>query len=304
MSNIRYGLRILNGTIYERLMQSSAFYGVLDFYGDYISSAYSLKKLSNNYTGSCIRVRRSSDNSELDIGFVGYDLDTSTLLSFCGAGSGFITTWYDQSGNSYNVASGTLTAQPRIVLTGSLETVNGNPAVLYDGIDDVLLTVNPSANAITTGKLYGFSVASILALNSCLYGKNTSSVVSNRYTLGYGTSAAFGGSGTGIKSSVVDSGNIPSSSTSTVVGDFSGQKLYSQALHTTNDLYVNLNMRNSTSMTNSLGGGSHMFAIGRAGSNTTLRMTGHIQEVLIFNGDKSSELTSIQNFIMNIYGIS
>jgi hypothetical protein len=35
-------------------------------------------------------------NKTLDL--LGNDLDTASLLTFCGAGNGFVTTWYDQSG--------------------------------------------------------------------------------------------------------------------------------------------------------------------------------------------------------------
>ena len=42
--------------------------------------------------GSAVRVRRSSDNSETDIGFtVNGNLDTAALLTFVGAGNGFVT---------------------------------------------------------------------------------------------------------------------------------------------------------------------------------------------------------------------
>ena len=46
--------------------------------------AYSLRKLRTAYTGSAIRVRRSVDNAEQDIAFVGNDLDTTTMLDFVG----------------------------------------------------------------------------------------------------------------------------------------------------------------------------------------------------------------------------
>lgn len=46
--------------------------------------AYSLRKLRTAYTGSAIRVRRSVDNAEQDIGFSGNDLDTQTMLDFVG----------------------------------------------------------------------------------------------------------------------------------------------------------------------------------------------------------------------------
>ena len=41
---------------------------LLDQYGANITAAYSLRKLRTAYTGSAIRIRRFSDNSEQDIG--------------------------------------------------------------------------------------------------------------------------------------------------------------------------------------------------------------------------------------------
>lgn len=46
--------------------------------------AYSLRKLRTAYSGSAIRVRRSSDNTEQDIAFSGNDLDTTSMLDFVG----------------------------------------------------------------------------------------------------------------------------------------------------------------------------------------------------------------------------
>lgn len=100
--------------------------------------AYSLRKLRTAYSGNCIRVRRSSDNTEQDFGFVNNVLDTASLLTFCGAGNGFITTWYDQSGSLKDTVQATATAQPRIVNAGSLDTVNGKVAILGDGSNDTL----------------------------------------------------------------------------------------------------------------------------------------------------------------------
>jgi len=52
---------------------------LLDLYGG-AAAAYSVRKLSSTATLS-MRVRRSSDNAEQDIGFVGEDLDTASLLT-------------------------------------------------------------------------------------------------------------------------------------------------------------------------------------------------------------------------------
>lgn len=93
---------------------------------------YSLRKISSTYTGSCIRVRRLADNVEQDIGFSGYELDTTSLTAFIGGDTGFVTTWYNQSpitSGSDNANNSTAIYQPIIINRGALHTVNGKPAI-------------------------------------------------------------------------------------------------------------------------------------------------------------------------------
>ena len=111
------------------------------------AAAYSLRQLSTTYEGPAIRVRRSSDNAEQDIGFTSGGLDTTTLTSFCGSGDGFVTTWYDQSGNSNNAAQTTAANQPQIVSSGAIITDNGKPALLLDGSNDKFIT-NSDINSL------------------------------------------------------------------------------------------------------------------------------------------------------------
>ena len=114
------------------------------------AAAYSLRKLRNAYTGNAIRVRRSSDNAEADIGFASNgDLDTAALLAHVGSGNGFVTTWYDQSGNARNATQATAANQPQIVSNGAIETQNGKPALRFDGVNDFFVMTSPinSANA-------------------------------------------------------------------------------------------------------------------------------------------------------------
>jgi hypothetical protein len=107
-----------------------SFTGLLDLYPN-AAVAYSLRRLRSGYTGNAIRVRRSSDNAEQDIGFVSNVLDTASLLSFVGAGDGFVTTWYDQSGLGLDATQTTAGVQPEIVTLGALWTQNGKPAVRF-----------------------------------------------------------------------------------------------------------------------------------------------------------------------------
>lgn len=108
---------------------------LLDLYPG-AAAAYSVRKLRNAYTGSAIRVRRSSDNAEQNIGFVAGNLDTSALTTFCSATDGFVTTWYDQSGNARNATQTTAVNQPKIVSSGTVLTINGKPRMDFDGSND------------------------------------------------------------------------------------------------------------------------------------------------------------------------
>ena len=102
---------------------------ILDQLGIIAAGAYSLRRVRLAAPLAC-RVRRSSDNAELNIGFTASgDLDTAALLAHVGSGNGFVTTWYDQSGNGRNAAQATANLQPQIVSNGAIETQNGRATV-------------------------------------------------------------------------------------------------------------------------------------------------------------------------------
>jgi len=132
MFGVSLGIRVGNASI------SAGSPLLLDLYSS-AAAAYSVRKLRTAYSDSAIRVRRSSDNTEQNIGFTALgNLDTTELTTFCGAGNGFITTWYDQSGNANNSIQTTAANQPQIVNAGSIILQNGKPSVQFDGINDVL----------------------------------------------------------------------------------------------------------------------------------------------------------------------
>jgi hypothetical protein len=120
---------------------------LLDTYSG-ASAAYSLRKLRSAYTGYAIRVRRSSDNTTLDVGFdANGNLDTTSILSFVGTGNGFVSIWYDQSGLLRHSTQVTSANQPNIVNAGVLRTINGKPSIYFSGSQ--LLTTTD--NVLSTG---------------------------------------------------------------------------------------------------------------------------------------------------------
>ena len=107
------------------------------------SAAYSMRKLRTSYSGSCIRVRRSSDNAEQNIGFVNNYIDTTTLKTFCSGTNGFVTTWYDQSDSAKNATQTSASLQPRVILSGALQYFNNRPAVNFIAASLTHLLYNP-----------------------------------------------------------------------------------------------------------------------------------------------------------------
>lgn len=255
---------------------------LLDTYSG-ASVAYSLRKLSSTYSGSAIRVRRSSDNTEQDIGFTGNELDTTSLTSFVGANDGYVTTWYDQSGNTNDATMATAVNQPRIVSSGSVDVVNGKSAILGDGTNDSLRysglsLTNPITNFMVIDKVG----------NTGRFGLFTSA---------QSLAGAFLLETTGIKA-------YQNGSTYTPIYANNDQSLISFKSATTGtdwDLYGN-----GSQVTNS--GENIGTAIGSVISlfdrpNNTSRSNMYMQEYIVYNSDKFSDRADIESNINTYYSI-
>ncbi len=104
-----------------------------------VAVCYSVRRIVDKYSGYCLQVRRSSDNTTQDIGFTANgDLDTTALKSFVGSGNGYVTIWYDQSGYGRNATQSTTTAQPTIVNSGTVQRSNGQPSILFNGTSQTM----------------------------------------------------------------------------------------------------------------------------------------------------------------------
>jgi len=121
-----------------------AFVGALDAFTADLAVATSVeKRLLTSYVGPLIRVRRSSDNTETDIGALPSGLrDDASLLAFAGVGSAYVVTLYDQSGNELNATQSTAAVQPRIVNAGTLDTAG----MLFSGTQALPIASSASTN--------------------------------------------------------------------------------------------------------------------------------------------------------------
>jgi len=144
-------------------------------------AAYALRKIKNTAI-KCIRVRRSSDNTEQDIGFTGSIIDAASLLAFVGAGIGHVVKWYDQSEFGNDAVQTTAASQLTIVESG----------VLLDGIK----------NPTNTSRLYA-----IPTLENTSFPQTQSTVLIcykkiTAWTAGYSDYATIWGTGGNNKKAI------------------------------------------------------------------------------------------------------
>jgi hypothetical protein len=251
--------------------------------------AYSLRKLRSDYSGSCIRVRRSSDNTEQNIGFVGNDLDTSTLLTFCGAGNGFITTWYDQSANANNSTQATAANQAQIVASGVVITDPNTSKVTSTWTSD-RYTFGTSISPFT--RYYSSTVFNRVA---------TSNVIAT-----IGNSANLGGANGQTPFLWLGAANntMRSYTPSTVVHDTSaltGAFLVTSLKDGSNvkKMYRNGSILPTTA-TEAAADGSLLDVFGQAGGNY---MIGRMSECIYWNSEQSANRTGIEENINTYWTI-
>lgn len=284
--------------ILARSASAPSFVGLLDTYSG-AAAAYSLRRLSSTYTGNLIRVRRSSDNAEQNIGYDSNNvLDTASLLSFVGAGNGFVTTWYDQSGNGLNSSMSTAISQPRIVNAGVLDVKNLKAGFRFDGSNDYLKRT--ALSALNSGNTYSiFSVAANDDTNTskdiiCTAALGTA----NRFNLFIDTRTSGGNYNIAIIQNTLSSSyvvSLPALDGST-----------NQRLQT-----VVVNGFNMAGWKNGIAGGTNTYA-GTYTNNTfdigtfinaSRFLKGYVQELVIYPSDQTTNRTGIESNINSFYTI-
>lgn len=258
-----------------------SFTGLLDDYPGAVA-AYSLRLLNSNYSGDAVIVRRASDNTTQSIGFIDGELDTGALNTFCSGTNGFVTTWFDQSGNGANAVNTTASGQPKIYdSVNGIELENNKPTIRWEvgqvqGLQATFSQVYAQPNTI-------ISVHNRVINNGYLFdGKDST----NRH-LQYSN----------LLSAPIDISNAYPSS------EMNKQNVLTALFNTTNsESYINTELQASGNTgTNSLGG----LTIGNRFnlSNTNDTLQGTIQEITIYPTNETSNRAGIETNINNHYSI-
>jgi hypothetical protein len=256
---------------------------LLDDYGTDVRVAYSFRKLSSTYSGSAIRVREGLFNSEADIGFdASGNLDEAALLSHCSSnGTGYIVKWYDQSGNGGDLEQTTALYQPQIVTGNAVIKSNGKPVTssAWSTATQYLQIKLPKSTYFpTTGTYYFFSVCN--ANSRCiLYRENQPT----KWQL------------------VAQQGN---SSTSTRSAHYSSDTYRKNGVAYTpvnrGQTYTDFSSQSLLTIDGNLDSATNAFWLGYGQSSFDMY---DMQELVIYEGDKSSIQSNIETAINTYYSI-
>ena len=260
------------------------------------TGAFSLRKLKSSYSGKAIQVRRASDNTTQDIGFVNNQLDTASLNTFCSGTDGFVTIWYNQSDTSNNAIQTTAANQPKIYdLSTGCETNSGKPSINFIGANDNWLEVTDTSFGNIGDVISNFSVSHLTTGTGNIY-----PTIIGKGIFADGTHQFFRFPDANKFTIRVDGTNH-----STGYDNFGATRLISNInTLSTVSIYADsvqiLSASNSQDLT---GTNTLKFYIGKNSQGSANNFRGFIQEIILFSNDQASNRTTIETDINANYSI-
>lgn len=269
------------------------------------AAAYSVRKLNSGYSGNCMRVRRASDDSEMDISFDGNGLvDTSSIASHCGSSDGFVVRWYGQDadgeGNGLNATQSTSSSQPKIYdgTSQAVLTENGLPALKWyaQGVH-MDSTTNETISAQST-----FMVFRMLT-SSGTYARMLTHSVNGAHDYNAGHTIGRNAGGAGMITSYAGFGDVTASSFSSTNNSrasyiISGTTL-TQEIQPLDEVSTNSSLTSTFSQD-----AITIRTIGGSSGFDQHRFVGSLQEIVIYNSDKTASKTDIDSNIDTYFSIT
>jgi len=291
---------------------------------DDVDCMFSLRKpeFTVEWTRAVLRLRRSSDN---DLKYIFFDnngkislnspiassslIPTATTLgTWVGSDDAFVTLWLaitpdNTVDGSKASGQGNSTRQPQFITSGVINTINGNPAVIFDGddnLDTIAVSALDSGNdqtilTVSTNSISNGGVATIFTTNNDGGGgvDNARIVMFNVRS----TDNRF-------INVVANDGGIVTPYVLTYINsqeDTGNQKLHTMAKNgfDINGYYNGVFQDSNTFTGTYLNNNASMGA--QVGDVTFL--TGSIQEIIIYPTDKTSNLNEINTNINDYYNI-
>lgn len=251
------------------------------------AAAYSLRQLRTGVT-NVVRVRRSSDNTEQD--FTAAQVSDGTLTTFCGAGDGFVRTWYDQSGNSFHAGTTDQAKQPKLVSNGSL-LLRG---ILFDAVDDSLDCggiILPSSSPLLLSAVFSHSTGTESNVREII--GQYAAGISGRTWLAVNSSLQVVFFSNATDSLSLPSAGLPTSDTLVTVDC---------ANTLTGSMYRNSSIA-STDTVSGLSRYQRNTAIGGGPGSGELTFDGYIKEIVVYTTNQSANRAAIEANINAHYSI-
>ena len=291
---------------------------LLDKVKEDAAAAYSLRKLRSKYNGPAARIRRESDNVEVDVYFDGngevslksrvanatettsgssqsdatFTLNTQTFGEFVGdaayvsggARSAFVVCWYDQSHNGNDATQNAAASQPKLYDSASgLVTDNGKPSIAFSN---------------TTGNMSGYTPANG-DISFFMAANNADTTASHAFgTQGWG-GTSNGNWFIGCQTSFRFYTHPGTSSVQATITQ--GQMFVGSAFQISGDKSI---FSDGSAGTTATGADTSWTGSGLISNTTSSRgFAGTISEIIIYESDQSSNRTKIETDINNHYSI-
>jgi len=248
-------------------------------------------KLRTDYNGNCIRVRRPSDDAQLDIGFVDNYIDTASLLTFAGAEDVFIVKRYDQSGNGNDTFVDAVDNQPKIVNAGVLVTEGGIAMGDWDGTNDYLATAAGLNFGTSARSIFTVQKADTIAV-SAIVNLASNSTVGGAWFVSpeVGVRAVAQG---WISSTPISTNNISLLSNIYIGGD----------IHSGNSMWIDGSSVTRTSGNDGAINTQNAVLSEGAQSSASNAFDGRKGTLIVYKSDQTANRTAIENIINSNYKI-
>ena len=283
------------------------------------AAAYSLRKVKASYASNAVRIRRSSDDVEVDVAFDSddkvsassaitnpeqggeiYQITATTLGVFLNENtpdgdSAFVHTWYDQAGSN-NAVQATAANQPKIAQSGALLA----DGLDFDGSNDFLEST--SLSSIYTGTD---------TVSSAFIVVNSDAASTTQYIVGAGSTSA----GNPMYNTLFHSGGNIGWQARDDAGTLKSN--LSATPYVANQMYLVSNINsgtttdfNSNAVIKDNGADSDVGAktintvkLGARGNGSTSPLDGSIKEAIFYATDQSNNRFKIESNINNYYGL-
>ena len=218
--------------------------------------------------------------------------------------NGFVSKWYDQSGNGKHMSQSDTADQPRIVNSGTLETIGGKPTVhfLNVGTDLGSTFLEVESSGTITGQT-ALAFLTVMSIDNSDASRATMSGGGCDFCLGGSDQVRlrYKGSGAGTFD-----GGIPlrlsTTTNSLVVSSVNSSRVCTLHLNATSETSSSAFTDSASANLNTyLGENSDSASSGTQGD--TYGLQGTMSELILYISDQTDNITDIKNDMNNYYNV-